>query len=50
MPPQKPTARIDLHVRLPEDLHAIVQQEADRLGVSLNAMVVLALRDWAESG
>jgi len=48
MAPQKPTARIDCHMRLPVDLHAILQQEADRLGVSLNAMIVLALRSWAE--
>lgn len=48
MNPQKPTNRIDTHVRLPEALHATLQAEADRMDVSLNTAIVLALQSWAD--
>ena len=43
MPP-----RSDIHVRLPEDLHAALVAEADALGISLNAYIVIVLRDRRE--
>jgi hypothetical protein len=38
-----------LHVRLPTDLHAALGAEAQRLGISLNAVVITALRQWQEN-
>jgi predicted HicB family RNase H-like nuclease len=35
---------IDTHTRIPADLHAELAAHAKRLGLSLNAMIVLALR------
>lgn len=37
-----------LHVRLPDDLHATLVAEAARLGLSLNAAIIIALRQWQE--
>jgi predicted HicB family RNase H-like nuclease len=38
-----------LHVRLPDDLHAALTAEADRIGISLNALIAVALRQWQET-
>jgi predicted HicB family RNase H-like nuclease len=35
-----------LHIRLPADLHAAVKAEAERQGISLNAQITIALRQW----
>jgi predicted HicB family RNase H-like nuclease len=37
-------SKIDLHIRLPDDLHASLAAEAQRLGVSLNALIIIRLR------
>jgi predicted HicB family RNase H-like nuclease len=39
---------VDLHIRLPEDLRDSLAEQAARLGVSLNTLVILALRRWKE--
>lgn len=38
----------ELHVRLPADLKAAIQAEAEWLGLSVNATVVLLLRNALE--
>jgi len=38
--------RISAHIRLPIDLHAALMAEAEHMGISLNAMVTIALRQW----
>ncbi|MGO9959669.1 MAG: toxin-antitoxin system HicB family antitoxin [Solirubrobacteraceae bacterium] len=38
----------NLHVRLPDDLHKAISAEARRLGVSLNVVITIALRQWQE--
>ena len=40
--------RRSLHVRIPVDLHEALAAEAERLGISLNSMIVIALRGWQE--
>lgn len=37
-----------IHVRLPKDLHAALVADAQRLGISLNALIAIALRQWQE--
>jgi len=41
--------RTDLHVRLPEDLADALAAEAEHLGVSMNAAIIVALRQWQAS-
>jgi predicted HicB family RNase H-like nuclease len=36
----------DLHVRLPEDLHEVLKAQGQRMGLSLNAQIISALRQW----
>ena len=35
-------------IRPPEDLKEILQQEAQLIGITLNALLVQILRDWAD--
>ena len=42
-------ARTETKIRLPAELHAVLTAEADRRGVSLNALVSIVLTEWAES-
>lgn len=35
-------------IRSPDDLKDILQQEAQRIGITLNALLVQILRDWAD--
>lgn len=39
-------SKSDLHIRLPEELGQALAAEAKKLGISLNAMVGIALREW----
>lgn len=42
----EPSQRVSLHIRLPADLHAQIADEAKGLGVGLNTIIVIALREW----
>jgi predicted HicB family RNase H-like nuclease len=44
------TDKASMHVRLPFDLHAALKAEAERMGVSLNAQITIALRQWQAQG
>ena len=35
-------------VRPPDDLKEILQGEAQRIGITLNALLIQILRDWAD--
>ena len=35
-------------IRPPEDLKEILQGEAQRIGITLNALVIQILRDWVD--
>lgn len=37
-----------IHVRLPDDLHEALKATAKRNGISLNAVISLALRGWMD--
>ena len=34
--------------RIPQDLHIALKKEAERMNVSLNALILQILRDWLE--
>lgn len=36
-------------IRIPEALHAVLTEEADRRGVSLNALANIVLTEWVDS-
>jgi len=38
--------RMTLTIRIPEDVHAELKSAAEHQGISLNAAISLALRDW----
>lgn len=38
-----------LHVRLPDDLHEALVAEAARLGISLNSLLIITLRNAQEA-
>jgi predicted HicB family RNase H-like nuclease len=38
--------RMTLTIRIPEDVHAELKAAAEHQGISLNATISLALRDW----
>ena len=40
--------RTDIHTRLPADLHAALAAEAERRGVSLNALIAIVLTEWRD--
>ena len=42
-------SRKESKLRLPEELHQTLTDEAERRGISLNALVTIVLREWAGS-
>lgn len=38
--------KIALNVRFPPELHAALKAEADRLGISINALMCVVLDQW----
>jgi predicted HicB family RNase H-like nuclease len=36
-------------IRIPEALHTVLTEEADRRGVSLNALANIVLTEWVDS-
>lgn len=42
-------SRKESKLRLPEELHQTLADEAERRGISLNALVTIVLREWAGS-
>jgi predicted HicB family RNase H-like nuclease len=40
--------RVELTLRLPVELHQELVAEADRFGISLNALILIKLVSWAE--
>jgi predicted HicB family RNase H-like nuclease len=41
--------RTETHVRIPQDLHHSLYHEARRLGISINALIVIILREWEKA-
>ena len=42
-------ARTETKLRLPEELHSVLTEEAERRGVSLNALATIILSEWVDS-